>query len=57
MVKVREDHPEKADGSVDLERWVRRLPVPETVSRGTLLRACGVTRAADERAQPDPDVA
>ena len=57
MVKVREEHPEKADGSVDLERWVRRLPVPESVNRGTLLRACGVTRAADERAQPDPEVA
>jgi GTP pyrophosphokinase len=57
MVKVREEHPEKADGSVDLERWVHRLPVPESVNRGTLLRACGVTRAADERALPDPDVA
>ena len=39
MVKVREEHPEKADGSVDLERWVRRLPVQDNVNRGALLRA------------------
>ena len=56
MVKVREEHPEKADGSVDLERWVRRLHVPDTVNRGTLLRACGVARAADERVQSDPEI-
>jgi GTP pyrophosphokinase len=56
MVKVREEHPEKADGSVDLERWVRRLPVPEGVSRGTLLRAAGVARAADERVKSDPEL-
>lgn len=56
MVKVREEHPEKADGSVDLERWVQRLAVPETVSRGTLLRACGVARAADERMKSPPEL-
>lgn len=56
MVKVREEHPEKADGSVDLERWVRRLHVPDTVNRGTLLHACGVARAADERVQSDPEI-
>lgn len=57
MVKVREEHPEKADGSVDLERWVRRLPVQENVNRGALLRAAGVTRAADERVKSDPELA
>jgi len=56
MVKVREEHPEKADGSVDIERWVQRLPVPESVSRGTLLRACGVARAADERMKSPPEL-
>jgi GTP pyrophosphokinase len=56
MVKVREEHPEKADGSVDLERWVRRLPVQDNVNRGTLLRAAGVTRAADERVKSDPEL-
>lgn len=56
MVKVREEHPEKADGSVDLERWVQRLPVPDTVSRGNLLRACGVARAADERMKSPPEL-
>ncbi len=56
MVKVREEHPEKADGSVDLERWVQRLSVPDTVSRGALLRACGVARAADERMQSTPEL-
>ena len=56
MVKVREEHPEKADGSVDLERWVRRLQVPDTVNRGTLLRAAGVARAADERVPSDPEL-
>ena len=56
MVKVREEHPEKADGSVDLERWVRRLQVPDTVNRGTLLRAAGVARAADERVPSDSEL-
>jgi GTP pyrophosphokinase len=55
MVKVREEHPEKADGSIDLERWVERLPVPAGVSRGTLLRAAGIARAAEERARADPE--
>jgi GTP pyrophosphokinase len=57
MVKVREEHPEKADGSIDLERWVQRLPVQAGVSRGTLLRACGVARAAEERNQTDRSLA
>ena len=57
MVKVREEHPEKADGSIDLERWVKRLPVQVGVSRGTLLRACGVARAAEERNQADRSLA
>ncbi len=56
MVKVREEHPEKADGSVDLERWVQRLAVPDSVNRGTLLRACGVARAADERMKSPPEL-
>jgi GTP pyrophosphokinase len=57
MVKVREEHPEKADGSIDLERWVQRLPVQPGVSRGTLLRACGVARAAEERNAADRSLA
>src|ERR1022692_3943380 len=56
MVKVREEHPEKADGSVDLERWVQRLPVPDSISRGALLRAGGVARAADERMKSPPEL-
>lgn len=57
MVKVREEHPEKADGSIDLERWVQRLPVQAGVSRGTLLRACGVARVAEERHLADRTMA
>lgn len=54
MVKVREDHPAHADGSVDLERWVERLVIPAQVDRSELLRACQVARHAAERAQADP---
>ncbi|MDX9875534.1 MAG: bifunctional (p)ppGpp synthetase/guanosine-3',5'-bis(diphosphate) 3'-pyrophosphohydrolase, partial [Spongiibacteraceae bacterium] len=54
MVKVREDHPAKADGSIDLERWVERLAVPAHIDRSELLRACRAARDAAERAQADP---
>jgi GTP pyrophosphokinase len=56
MVKVREEHPEKADGSVDIERWVQRLPVSDAMDRNILLRACAAARAADERMQSPPEL-
>lgn len=53
MVKVREEHPEKADGTIDLERWVERLPVLQQIDRAALLQACEVARSAELRAQAD----
>ncbi len=55
MVKVREEHPEKADGSIDLERWVARLPVPAGISRDALLHAADVARDAEARARTDAE--
>lgn len=49
MVKVREEHPERADGSIDLERWVQRLPALPLVDRRGLLRACEAVYAAEQR--------
>jgi len=53
MVKVREEHPEKADGTIDLERWVERLPVSQQIDRAALLLAAEVARTAELRAQAD----
>lgn len=55
MVKVREDCPARADGTIDLELWVERLPAPPQVNRLVLLQACQMARAAAERASADPE--
>ncbi len=52
MVKVREDHPIREDGTVDVDLWLLTLqeqvdiPDPELIRR-----ACEVAKAADARAQ------
>jgi len=53
MVKVREEHPEKADGTIDVERWVERLPVIPQIDRAALLQACELARTSELRAQSD----
>ncbi len=53
MVKVREQQPERADGSIDVERWVERLPAPQQIDRAVLLRACAAAQQA-ERDTPRP---
>lgn len=50
MVKVREEHPQRPDGSIDLELWLERVRLPEPVEPAVLLRACGVAQAAEQRA-------
>jgi GTP pyrophosphokinase len=51
MVKVREEHPENADGSVDIERWLQRLPVPAGTDLQRLADACEVSREAEQRSR------
>lgn len=43
MVKVREEHPENEDGSVDISRWIDRLDVDLQDHRELLRRACEMT--------------
>lgn len=53
MVKVREDHPIKDDGKVDIEAWLQRLVDTHAlrdVDLGLLQKACEVSREAEETA-------
>ncbi len=50
MVKVREEHPVRADGSVDVERWMARLPVDGDFDRQRLQQACDVSFQAEQQA-------
>ncbi len=53
MVKVREDHPITADGSIDLHVWVERvmeMASLESTAREPLRRACLISLQAEEEA-------
>jgi GTP pyrophosphokinase len=53
MVKVREDHPIKDDGKVDIEAWLQRLVDTHTlrdVDLALLQKACEVSLQAEETA-------
>ncbi|MFA7552954.1 MAG: GTP diphosphokinase [Spongiibacteraceae bacterium] len=50
MVKVREEQPERADGSVDIERWVARLPVDAGFDKTLLQQACQMSFQAEQQA-------
>lgn len=54
MVKVREEHPENDDGSVNLDRWLARLPVGDDVDINQLKLACELAYQA-EQASPGDD--
>jgi GTP pyrophosphokinase len=57
MVKVREDHPIRQDGSVDLELWLERVAGQVEVENiEELRRACEVAKQAYERAGVEDDV-
>ena len=51
MVKVREEHPENADGSIDINRWLDRLSVPEGTDFNSLSLACEMVRNSEEISQ------
>lgn len=48
MVKVREEHPENEDGSVDIERWLARLPVDSDTDKQRLFDACETSYLAEQ---------
>ena len=50
MVKVREEHPQRDDGSVDVDRWVDRLPIEGDFDRQLLIAACECSFMAEQRA-------
>lgn len=57
MVKVREDHPVRHDGTVDLELWLERLAEQiEVDDIEEIRRACEVAKQAFERAGTEEDV-
>ena len=56
MVKVREDHPTRYDGSVDLDAWLQRLADAHGVYNIARLReACEMSRTAEEQARLQAD--
>ncbi|KEQ17947.1 GTP diphosphokinase [Endozoicomonas numazuensis] len=56
MVKVREDHPVRFDGSVDLEAWLTRMQESFGVTGTDRLRAaCELSRWAEEEARQQAD--
>ncbi|MEE8056294.1 MAG: GTP diphosphokinase [Pseudomonadales bacterium] len=55
MVKVREEHPENNDGSVNVEQWLLRLPVDENTDKQRLQKACEVSFLAGQRALSTSD--
>jgi len=48
MVKVREEQPENDDGSVNLDRWLARLPVGDDVDLIRVRRACEFAHQAEQ---------
>ena len=56
MVKVREDHPVRFDGSVDLEAWLTRMQESFGVTGTDRLRAaCELSRWAEDEARQQAD--
>ncbi len=50
MVKVREEHPQKDDGSVDINRWLARFSTSSDFDINILRSACDVSYQAERRA-------
>jgi GTP pyrophosphokinase len=50
MVKVREEHPQKDDGSVDIERWLARFPAEADFDMAALRHACELSFQAEKKA-------
>ncbi|GGB89023.1 GTP pyrophosphokinase [Marinobacterium zhoushanense] len=56
MVKVREDHPIREDGSVDLDLWLERLQEQvKLVDPAQVCKACEVARQAQADVPPEED--
>ncbi|MFC6671692.1 GTP diphosphokinase [Marinobacterium aestuariivivens] len=56
MVKVREDHPVREDGTVDLDLWLEMLGQQVEISDiDEIRRACELAKAAEEQASADRD--
>lgn len=53
MVKVRDDYPLKADGTVDIDRWIERLALDSTFDRAVLAAACDASLRAEQQADND----
>jgi GTP pyrophosphokinase len=49
MVTVRKEHPQRDDGSVDIDRWLANLPVGEEVDKQRLRQACELSYSAEHK--------
>jgi GTP pyrophosphokinase len=49
MVKVREEHPQRDDGSVDIERWLERFPAEADFDKSRLQQACELSYQAEQK--------
>lgn len=57
MVKVREEHPENDDGSVNIDQWLARLPVVNHIDKKSLRLACEMSLHAEIEAKSVSDKA
>ncbi len=57
MVKVREEHPENSDGSVNIDQWLRRLPVAEDTDVERLRQACQASYQAEKSSDGNAEYA
>lgn len=55
MVKVREDHPQRFDGSIDIDAWIDRLNVPFRDDEVAILRrACDLALSSEQAVLANP---
>lgn len=57
MVKVREEHPENDDGSVNIDQWLERLPAGSHIDKKSLRLACEMSLRAEQESKSVSDKA
>jgi GTP pyrophosphokinase len=55
MVRVREEHPENEDGSVNIQQWLSRLTLPKDINLERVAAACELARTAELESRQHSD--
>ena len=55
MVQVRNNHPQTADGDIDIDHWLSLLPIGDDVDIERLKRACIMSQTARNHTAEQPD--